>query len=181
MTIITLTGNIGSGKTTIGKMLSTELQYSFFSMGEFVRKQAQEKNMSILHFNKLGENNPAHDLELDKYYLTINPDSVVDGRLAWYHIPSSFKVFLKCAYSTAAQRIYTKRRVGDHYREDINHLMNDIQKREEEDQERLYAVYKVNFLEEDHYHLVIETSDKNPQDIAQSILTHYKRYLLLNP
>lgn len=181
MTIITLTGNIGSGKTTVGKILAERLNYSFFSMGEFVRKKAQEQNMSILQFNKLGQNNPIHDLELDQYYSTIKENSIIDGRLAWYHILTSFKIFLKCNYEIAAQRIYTKRRVGDHGRENINHLIQDIQKREEEDQKRLFSVYEVNFLKEEHYHLVINTDDKTLDEVVQMILDKYEEFIELKP
>ena len=43
--IISLSGMLGSGKSTIGKMLAQELGYTFYSTGSAQRKIAQEKGM----------------------------------------------------------------------------------------------------------------------------------------
>jgi cytidylate kinase len=45
--IISLTGDLAAGKTTITKLLIEELGYSIYKNGERFRNMAKEMNMSV--------------------------------------------------------------------------------------------------------------------------------------
>ncbi|WP_341665923.1 shikimate kinase, partial [Blattabacterium cuenoti] len=76
---ITLIGYMGSGKTTIGKMLSQELNLNFYDLDALLVEES--KNDSILHiFKKKGElffRNREHSLlktilkQKNKYVLSV--------------------------------------------------------------------------------------------------------------
>ena len=50
---ITLTGNLGSGKSTLSKILEAEYGYEIFSTGKVIRKIAEEHGLSVLEMNEL--------------------------------------------------------------------------------------------------------------------------------
>ncbi len=50
---ITLTGNLGSGKSTICKILREEYGFEIYSTGTVQRKIAEEFGVSVLEMNKL--------------------------------------------------------------------------------------------------------------------------------
>ena len=53
---ITLTGNLGSGKSTLSKILENEYGYEIFSTGKVIRQIASDHGVSVLEMNKLMEN-----------------------------------------------------------------------------------------------------------------------------
>ena len=50
---ITLTGNLGSGKSTLSKILEAEYGYEIFSTGKVIREIAKEHGLSVLEMNNL--------------------------------------------------------------------------------------------------------------------------------
>ena len=53
--IITISGIAGSGKSTVAKLLAKKLNYNHYSIGEFMRDIAKEKNTSLLELSNLAE------------------------------------------------------------------------------------------------------------------------------
>ena len=49
-TKITLSGEVASGKTTIGKLLAERLNYEFISLGTIIREKADAEGLSIVDF-----------------------------------------------------------------------------------------------------------------------------------
>jgi len=49
--IISLTGELSSGKGTVSKILMRDLNYGVYRNGDYFRKLAQEKGMSVTEFN----------------------------------------------------------------------------------------------------------------------------------
>ncbi|PIN81309.1 cytidylate kinase, partial [Candidatus Woesearchaeota archaeon CG10_big_fil_rev_8_21_14_0_10_32_9] len=64
---ITISGNLGSGKSTVAKMLAKDLGYSHYSTGDFMRKMAEERGITLLELGKIAENDSSIDYELDDY------------------------------------------------------------------------------------------------------------------
>ena len=106
--IITISGDIGSGKSTTGKLLCEKLGYQYLSTGAIQRQIAAEMGLTTLELNHLTDDRLDIDEKIDSYTQALNgidEDYVVDSRLAWHFIPSSYKVFLLCDDHIAAQRI----------------------------------------------------------------------------
>lgn len=51
--IITISGDIGSGKSTTGKLLAKKLDYKYLSTGAIQRQIAEEMGMTTLELNIL--------------------------------------------------------------------------------------------------------------------------------
>ena len=76
--IITLSGQLGSGKSTIGKMLATRLDYTFYSTGSAQRKIAAERGLTTLELNKLSMTDSSIDAQIE----SLLSSSVVNPRSA---------------------------------------------------------------------------------------------------
>ena len=118
-TLITITGQLGSGKSTVAKMLAERLKWQYYSTGMAQRHIAQKRGISTTQLNQLAVSDPAIDHEVDAVFK--NPPwgdqpCVVDSRLAWHFLPNSLKVCLLVDPKVAAKRVCgEKGRVSEHY------------------------------------------------------------------
>ena len=85
MTIVTISGVPGSGKTTVGEILQKKLGYNYVYSGMIFRKLAEKHNKSLKEFSRYCEKNEEIDKELDKYQLKLlekEKNLILEGRLA---------------------------------------------------------------------------------------------------
>ena len=54
--IISLSGELASGKGTVSNIIKQKLNYTIYRNGEYFRKLAEESNMDITAFNKYVKN-----------------------------------------------------------------------------------------------------------------------------
>lgn len=171
--IISISGKPGSGKSTVAKMLASRLGYRFYSIGDLRGKIAMKMGITIDELNKIGEKEEWTDKTVDEYQKKLGKkedDFVIDGRLAFYFIPHSFKVFLDVNLDVAAKRIYMDQRPDEIKCESIEDVKKMLVKRMESDRRRYIKYYNVDFLNLKHYDIVINTTYKKPQDIVDTIL-----------
>lgn len=112
---ITLTGNLGSGKSTICKLLEGNYGYEIYSTGKVQRSLAEELGISVLEMNQKMCEDHSFDKMIDNTTARIsreNPEKkiVFDSRLAWNFVERSFKVFLSVSLTVAAERVYQDNR-----------------------------------------------------------------------
>ena len=62
---ISLAGDLGSGKSTVSKILIEELGATYYSTGAIVRDIAEKRGMSVVELNTYMETHPEIDHEID--------------------------------------------------------------------------------------------------------------------
>ena len=178
--IITISGDIGSGKSTTGKLLSKSLGYNYLSTGAIQRKIAEEMGITTLELNLLSEKRKDIDEKIDGYTRALNDvdeNYIVDSRLAWHFIPSSYKVFLLCDDEVAAQRISKdQKRKSDESNRELDHLLKKIKERRFSERERFKKIYDIDFADLSNYNLVIDSTLFFPDQIVNLILDGIERY-----
>jgi cytidylate kinase len=178
--IITISGDIGSGKSTTGKLLMNKLGYLYLSTGAIQRKIAEEMNMTTLELNLLSETDTSIDNKIDSYTKALSESDenyIVDSRLAWHFIPSSYKVFLLCEDDIAADRIFhDHNRVSDEDTSTVLQLLAKIKDRRQSEKRRFLQKYSIDFEDLSNYDQVIDSSYFTPDEIAQLILDGIKLY-----
>ncbi|MBO5477494.1 MAG: cytidylate kinase family protein [Clostridia bacterium] len=179
--IITMAGDIASGKGTVTSLLKQELGYEIYKNGEYVRKLAKEMNMSIVEFQEYLNAHEEIDRQVEKsaaLYASENDNLIIDARLGFYAVPHSFKVYLRVDLKEAARRAYNDalRKDTEQY-ESIEEAMKDIKYRYEQENMRYLKTYGVKRDDMSNYDLVIDTTEKTPEEIAATILTEYKAWL----
>ena len=180
--IITLAGVPGSGKSTVAKLLSEKLNIPWYSIGDLRGKMAAERGLSIDELNKLGEVEGFTDKDVDDYQTKLGQEQdslIVDGRLSWHFIPSSFKVFLNVDPNEAGKRIFGASQKGLRPDEkpytSVEEVKQRIADRLASDQRRYQKYYGINYLDRSNYDLVLDTTSGTPEKIVQTILEAFTK------
>ena len=131
--IITIAGDIASGKGTVTKLLQKELGYTIYRNGEYFRKLAKEMNMSIVEFQEYLNQHEEIDRQVEKSaaeYSKTHDNLIIDARLGFYAVPQSFKIYLKVDLDEAAKRAYNDslREDTEKYRLELLHTWDKIKK-----------------------------------------------------
>jgi predicted cytidylate kinase len=179
--IISIAGMPGTGKTSAGKLLSEALgNWPIYSVGSLRGKMAEDRGITIDQLNALGENESFTDKEVDDYQTKLGKEQdnfIIEGRLAWYFIPHSFKVLLTCDSHTAAERVFSSRKNPNEQRNDeivyksVEEAEQTIKERIESDARRYKKYYGVDYTDRNNYDLVIDTTNlPGPEATAKMIM-----------
>ena len=170
---ITISGQLGSGKSTVAKMLAEKLGWLYYSTGMAQREIAQKRGISTVELNRLAVSDPKIDEEIDGVFK--NPPwgdrpCVVDSRLAFYFLPKSFKVCLLVDIATAAKRVAAEKgRVSEHYSTE-GEALDYLKKRRELELAHFSKNYHVDIDDLTQFDLVIDTTHLIVEEVCQKIL-----------
>jgi len=170
--IITISGIAGSGKSTVAKLLAKKLNYNHYSIGDFMREIAKERNISLLELSKQAEEDKTIDKELDKKQIELGKTEdnfVIDSRLGFHFIKDSKKIFLDVNLNEAAKRILKEKRQHEQYK-DIQESIEKIKKRIKSEDKRYRGYYNLHYHDRKNYDLVIDTTELKPEEIVDEIL-----------
>ena len=177
---ISLTGDLGSGKSSVAKILCDKLNYKFISTGVIHRQLGLEKGMNTLEFNKYINDNTEIDHYIDQHLKDINESNesyILDSRLAWFFVNKSFKVYLIAFKQIAAQRIVSdKNRIGEPNVKDVEIKIIETEKRRTIENLRFEKNYGAKCNNLTHFDLIIDTSFVSTEEVAQMILTAYSKW-----
>lgn len=170
--IITISGESGSGKTTVGNLISNYLNYKFFSGGYFFREKAKEYNMDLINFSKYAEKHPEIDKEEDDMLLNFiksNDNIVVESRLSGYlsykNNIKAYKIYLFASPNERSKRLKSR---------DNNVNKSDIIKRSRSELKRYMVFYGIDYRDFSYYDLIINTDKYNPEEISKIITNRIK-------
>lgn len=176
---LSISGDIGSGKSAVGRILCAETGYTFYSTGSIQREIAARRGMTTLELNEYSEKNREIDDEIDDFsrHLGERDESfVLDSRLAWHFVPHSFKVYLKVETEIAARRILGDHRQSEDY-SDLDAALTKIQARRASEIRRFRDLYGVDLDDPENYDLVVDTSNASPESVAETILASLRQWI----
>ena len=174
--IISISGQAGSGKSSVAKEISGFLNLKHYSMGDLRRKMARDRDITIAELNKLGEKRDFTDKQVDEYQKELSKKEsnfIVDGRLSYYLIPHSIKIFLKAHLRTRAERVYTDERTEEKFR-DLGDAIASLIERENSDQVRYSQYYNIDCMNELQYDLVLDTTYMSIGEVREEIIKFIK-------
>ena len=179
--IISLAGDLASGKGTVSEILINNLQYGIYRNGEYARKLAKNMGLDITSFNSYLSEHPEIDLQIEKSaseYAKEHDNFIIDARLGWYAVPESFKVYLRVDINVAAKRAFEdmKRKSTENF-STVEEQKNDMERRFNLENERYWKLYHVRKDDMSNYDLVIDTTNLTPEEVANRIITEYKKWL----
>ena len=173
---ITLTGNLGSGKSTLSKILEAEYGYEIFSTGKVIRQIAEEQGVSVLEMNKLMEKDHKYDHMIDDTTARISREQkdkkiLFDSRLAWNFVEESFKVFLSVSLPVAASRVLADASRGavETYAS-VEECMASLKDRAATEDRRYKEIYGIEYFNYANYNLVLDSSDCTPDILAKILV-----------
>jgi cytidylate kinase len=182
--IITIAGRPGSGKSSTAKAVAAQLGFKHHSSGDLLRSLGAEMGLDILQTNLTAEKDAELDRRVDERQTQMGKTEdqlVVDARMAWHFIPSSFKVFLDLDLVTAAQRVLAgideARISSEHIPRDPKEYAEMLKLRLESEARRYKTKYDANPYDTSNYDLVVDTAAHNLEGVVALVIKGYQDWL----
>jgi cytidylate kinase len=169
---VAIAGQVGSGKSTVTRLMATLTGWQRFSTGELFRRIAAERNMTPLELNVFAREHPEIDDEIDGRLAALadDPDPmVIDSRMAFHFVPQAYKVYLAVDPGVGAERIFTAGRADEKYAT-VAEAAAKSAAREREEAARYAMLYGVDPPHWRNYDLVIDTTHCPPEEVVDRIL-----------
>ena len=174
--IVTISGTPGSGKSTVARELARGLSFGHKSAGDFMREMAAARGISVLALSAIAEQDGGTiDRAIDartRRFGGTEDGFVIDARLAWYFIPDSVKVFLDVSLEVAAERIFGDRRRAESENTDLGTTRGAIEHRLASETMRYMDYYGIEWLDPEHFDLVIDTSFLAAGQVVDEIVAY---------
>lgn len=179
--IITISGTMGSGKSTLAKKLAQELNFEYFGMGQIFRDLAKKKNLTLREYVELGETDPQIDKEVDDYQLGIaktKDNFIIDGRISFFLIPDSIKLYLFSDPEIGARRIFADLQKNSQRNEGVfqtvAEVKQDLEKRMATDKIRYKKYYNIDVYNQNNFDLALDTSALSEIEVFDFVYNYIK-------
>lgn len=179
---ITITGDLGSGKSTVCNLLKDSIGFDVASSGSIFRSIAMQRGLTVAELNEQinASLDTAHEIDdlIDnktKELAKQKEPVIIDSRMGWFFAPDSYKVFITVDPVVAANRIYAdaKRAGSEHYRS-AEECLEKILKRRDAERERFLKLYGVDYTDWSNYDLVIDSTEVDSFKMTEAIKrAHY--------
>jgi cytidylate kinase len=173
--LISLAGDIGSGKSTVGRIVADALKAPYTSTGDMQRAVARSLGITTLQLNERCMKDPGLDRRIDDHLRALGcaqRAGVVDARLGWFFIPQSFKVFLSVDPAEAARRTSGAARAEEDNSDAGAVMKNNIARRQLENR-RFLQLYGADCALLRNYDLAIDTTYVDARHVAGVVLAEY--------
>lgn len=166
--IVTVSGIIGSGKTSVSKELSALTGWRVVSAGTILRKMAEDRQVSVIELNEIAKTDSSIDKFIDDQLIALKDSEeplIVDSRLAWHFIPVGYKVHIVVDAEIAANRVFSARRSDEHYKTAAEAYAANAQRQAIEN-ERFQQYYRIDCEDWRNYNFILDSSTLLPGELA---------------
>lgn len=166
--VVTIGGPPGSGKSTAGRTVASELGLEFVSAGELFRSEARRRGISLLELSALAENDPSIDRALDDEMVRrAEPSRLLDGRITGpllrrRGVPTQYVVV------TAEDRVRWDRLAGRDGGS-VEDVAAQTKARETSERDRYHRYYDIDLAKESP-DLLVDSSELSPGEVARRIV-----------
>ena len=183
---ITVSGDIGSGKSTIGKMLAEHYGYKFIDGGQLYRDMAKEIGLDVLEQNRSDDYSIDRAIDTKLAELGKTDDfSVVVSRTAWCLMPESVKIYLTINPVLAAKRLLTRKSNNEEHKsvEDILEYSSERIVREDIRYGNMYGVTREQQLTQSN--IILHVGNRSIDEVFDTLVRfidiNCKHVLIFDP
>ncbi|HXX39609.1 MAG TPA: AAA family ATPase [bacterium] len=164
--IVTVSGEIGAGKSTVARALAGALGLQYLSAGDVFREEARRRGISLSALGELAERDPSVDRMLDEMQVQAARagDILVDSRLSGWLIDGDLRIWLRAPLHVRAGR------VGARDGTDVARAIQDVQAREDCERRRYRQTYDVDLSNLTRYHVIVDTAMWGADEIVAALL-----------
>lgn len=164
--ILTVSGPPGSGTTTLAKRLTERFNLDYVSGGDVFREEAEERGVSVGEFNRMVEEEPEIDRELDERQREIareRDDVLLESRLAGWMAEehADVSIWLKADDRVRAERVAEREDVT------VDEALEESRQRESSEAKRYRDLYDIDIDDLTVYDLVIDTERWGADAVAE--------------
>ena len=181
--IITISGNPGSGKSTVAKILVARLGYERIYAGGIMRQMANEKGIVLEELMEQAKTNPQIDTEVDsrvaaeaRKYEQDGKDVIVEGRVQYHFLPESKKVYVFVDPRAGAERIWkdlqdkeASAARNQAVAASTDEVIANNDHREEQDAQRYIKLYGTDYRKKENYDFVVNTTKITAEQAADKV------------
>lgn len=176
---ITITGDTGSGVSTIAEKVAERLRYRYFSAAAIFEAVAEKRNMTPAELAVYAEGHAEVDQEIDELVQEIgikHTHLVVDSKLAYHWVQRSFKVYLRADKDTRIDRIYSSS-ANEESGLTRDLVATEIEKRDASKRKRCQDLYGIDIENMKPFNLVLDTTGLDVEKIVDQVATEYENWL----
>ena len=131
---------------------------------------------------KMLKENPGLDDEIDNTVTRVSRDHkgenlIFDSRMAWHFAEDTFKIFLTIEPMEAANRVFYNRVSAEESYTDVNDACEKLVERSVVERKRFIEIYGVDYYDFNNYNLVVDTTNKTPDEVVAVIMENYNSYV----
>lgn len=180
--LISITGRLGSGKSTVCDILKERYGFQIYSTGAVQREYARGLGISTLELNQRMAEHPNLDAEIDNMVTKISIERadeklIFDSRMAWHFAKNTFKIFLTIDPCEAAKRVMLNQRGDEEKYCCVDEACEKLIERSRIERERFKQIYGVDYYDYNNFNIVIDTTCKTPEEVVALIVENHEKYL----
>jgi len=173
--LITISGPIGSGKSTVAQALAEARSVDHVSGGDIFRELAADRGYTPLEFNKLAEEDDQIDRDLDRRLREIAAERdalVLESRLAGWMAGehADLKFWFDAPETIRAAR------VADREKREYEDALSEMRARAESEAKRYKEYYGIDFSDHSIYDLSMNTARWDPEAVLAILQTAIEAY-----
>lgn len=169
--VVTVSGLVGVGSSTVADILSEELDMELVSSGDFFRRKAEEKDMELTEFfekHRDPEVGPDPDLMWDRRALGLaftKDEVILEGRMTGPLLCdiAEARVFVDCDKEVVVERFAE--------REDLSYekAKRKLEKRNSQDIKTYKEKYGIDVTDKKYYNVIVDNSGSLEETKKQAL------------
>ena len=179
--LISITGRLGSGKSTVCNILKDKYGFEIYSTGTINREFARRLGITTLELNKRLNDDPSLDHEIDGTVTKLseerkNDKLIFDSRMAWHFAKDTFKIFLTIDAMEAARRVMLNQRGAEEHYESVEEACEKLVERSRVERDRFVDIYGVDYYDYNNFDIVVDTTARTPDEVVAIIMENYEKF-----
>ena len=179
--LISITGRLGSGKSTVCNILKERYGFEIYSTGTINREFARRLGITTLELNKRLNDDPSLDHEIDGTVTKLSEERkddklIFDSRMAWHFAKDTFKIFLTIDPMEAARRVMLNQRGAEEHYETVEEACEKLVERSRVERDRFVDIYGVDYYDYNNFDIVVDTTSRTPEEVIAIIMENYEQY-----
>lgn len=175
---ISVTGCLGSGKSTVCKLLADKHELLLYSTGTIHRNIALSEGLTTLQMNERLKDDSSLDNMIDFAVRDISHQEkantiIFDSRMAWHFAEDSFKVYITADSLIAATRVYDAQRGKEEHYNNVQEAQHKLYQRSQLEKTRFMDKYSVDYFDYNNYHLIIDSTYLTPEQVCELIWVEF--------